>query len=482
MPKINSKSNLLDITKRIMELEKSSRMLELSAIDRKALNHSLLEFGDDFISSLSDQQVFNEDNRNLLKSSAISEAGTEPKALIEALANNVFAPGINAASGGHMGYIPGGGLYPSALADYLAAVTNRYAGIFYAAPGAVALENRLIDWMNELMEFPKSAVGNLTSGGSISILTAVVSARDALSVEAKDFSRCTIYLTGETHHALQKALRIAGLGSCKLRIVPIDNHWRMIPDALNELIKRDKESGLIPLMINATIGTTNTGAVDPLYEISMISREQDVWLHIDAAYGGFFKLVTSCQHYFKGIEHADSIVLDPHKSLFLPFGVGAVLIKNPEYVFTSHHYLAPYMQDTIQDHQEVSPADISPELTKHFRGLRMWLPLHLFGLRKFRDALEEKRLLSLYFHTQISSFEEIEVGPKPQLSIAVFRIKGPDDLSKALLDHIRKDGRIFLSSTTIDEVFWIRICILSFRTHQEHVDTLLDIIRQYLKV
>ena len=465
-------------------IETLSRQLDLDPKEREKLSAEIYRYLDHFLDSLSSQPVFRPvDEIPILEHTHIADAdGQSIEDIMQTLNNTIIQPGINAASGGHMGYIPGGGLFPAALGDYIAAITNRYSGIYYAAPGAVVLENRLIDWMKEIMGFPDTATGTLTSGGSVSILIAVVAARDASKISAHDYEKCVVYHTEQTHHALHKALRIAGLGSCKMSVIPMDNALRMNLTELEEQIELDKQSGYIPFMINASVGTTNTGAVDPIMEIGKIAKAHEVWYHIDAAYGGFFKLVERCGPKLEGMELADSLVLDPHKSLFLPFGTGAVLIKDTESVLESHHYLASYMQDMQVPNREISPADVSPELTRHFRGLRLWLPLQYFGLEKITAALDEKLYLAQYFYEEVQKIQHIETGPEPDLTINMFRIQKGDlerdnALNQKLLHAIQIDGRIFLSSTTIDGVFWIRVCILSFRTHKEHVEMLLQIIK-----
>ena len=285
--------------------------------------------------------------------------------------------GINPASGGHMGYIPGGGLYPSALGDYIAAVNNKYAGVFFAAPGAVRLENMLIRWMCKLMGYPETSTGNLTSGGSIANLVAVVTARESFDLKARDFEKTVIYLSEQAHHSIQKAIRIAGLSEAHIRYIPLDDGLRLSVKELEKAIVEDKENGLIPFFINASFGTTNTGAIDPINSIAEIAKKHKLWFHVDAAYGGFFKLVSEMSSKFEGIEKADSITLDPHKTFFLPFGTGTILIKDKEKLLKAYLFLADYMQDAVEADEEISHADISPELTKHFRGIRMWLPLKL---------------------------------------------------------------------------------------------------------
>ena len=467
---------------KIKELEKLSRLLDPPQNQRDQWNAEVLQYADTFIKTLDQTKAYysSEENGKGLYDLDITEGSTSLSRLLKSITNNIDEVGINPASGGHMGYIPGGGLYPSALGDYIAAINNRYAGIFFAAPGAVRLENLLIRWLGKLMGYPTTAVGNLTSGGSISNLMAIVTAREAFSIKARDIEKQVIYLSKQAHHSIQKAIRIAGLSEVILRYIPLDDGLRLSVMDLEEAIVKDLENGLKPFFVNASFGTTNTGAIDPMEPIAALAKQHNLWFHVDASYGGFFKLVAEIQPKFKGIEKADSITLDPHKTLFLPFGTGAILIKDKKSLFKAFHYLADYMQDTLDANEEISPADVSPELTKHFRGLRMWLPLKLFGLQPFRAALAEKLLLTRYFYDEIQKVPGFEVGPKPELSVAMFRYLPKNGeanaFNKKLIQAIQKDGRVFLSSTTIDGIFWIRVAVVIFRTHLEEINLLLGIV------
>lgn len=389
--------------------------------------------------------------------------------------------GINAASGGHLAYIPGGGVYPTALGDFVAAVTNHYAGVFFGGPGAVRMENMLIRWLCDLMGYPKTALGNLTSGGSIANLIAITTARDAKEISSAKVEKSVIYLTKQAHHSIQKAIRIAGLNECQLSYIDLDEHFRMDVEKLEAAIVADKANGLTPFLVVGSAGTTDTGAIDPMDAMADIAEQHDLWLHIDAAYGGFFIMVDEIKAAFKGIERSDSLSIDPHKSLFLAYGTGAVLIKNVKALQDTHYYAAPYMQDTKDEVAEISPADLSPELTKHFRGMRMWLPLQLFGTKPFEAALEEKLMLCRYFYTEVQKIG-FEVGPNPELSVTIYRFvpagAAANDFNQKLLKLVLEDGRVFLSSTTIDGVFWIRLAVLSFRTHLKIIDTCLEVLNE----
>lgn len=469
---------------RIKELEKASKPLEPTPEERASIRTKVVDYGEDFLNQIYTNPAFieNEEMGKGIYQYPFGEDSKEIDELLHIFKKQVDDPALNAASGGHLGYIPGGGLYSSALGDYLADVTNKYAGVHFAGPGAVRMENMIIRWCGKLIGYTEGFAGNLTSGGSIANLIGIVTARDGSRLSAKDFSRAVIYGSARMHHCLNKAVRIAGLGEATLRNIPLDDQYKMKTDLLRQQIEEDRNNGLHPLMIIGSAGTTDLGSIDPLDELARICKEERIWFHVDAAYGGFFMLVDEMRRKFKGIEQADSVVLDPHKGLFLPYGTGLVLVKNGNQLQESFHYQANYLQDTFVADEELSPAELSPELTKHFRGLRTWLPLQLHGLKPFRACIEEKYRLTQYFYEQIKRTPDFEVGPEPELSVATFRYNpGEGDLNalnKALLEAVRKDGRIFLSSTTINGKFIIRMACLSFRSHLQTIDLLMEVLKE----
>ena len=470
--------------KKIRELEEVSKLLEGTTMQRsawtKVVQAYIFNFVGETISMKNKAWKTAKNPAQKISDIPITEEGKSIVTVVDDIRDYVDEIGINPASGGHMGYIPGGGIYVSALGDYMAAATNRYAGIFYSNPGVVELENHLIRWMCKLVGFPETALGNLASGGSIANLIAITTARDAKAISGQKIEKAVIYLTEHVHHCIQKAIRIAGLNDAIIRYIPLDERYRMDAIAFAQQVEKDKKEGLNPFLVVGSAGTTDVGAVDPLNIVAMIAEKNNIWFHVDAAYGGFFMLVAGMKEKFKGIEKADSVVIDPHKGLFLPYGSGVILMKDVEAQRRSHYYKANYMQDA-EDESEYSPADLSPELSKHSRSLRMWLPLQLFGLKPFRAALEEKVMLCNYFYAEIQKIG-FEVGPEPELSVCIYRFvpQNGDDANSyntTLVEMVKKDGRIFVSSTTIDGVYWIRLAVLAHRTHQDHIDILLSIFR-----
>ncbi|MCF6247918.1 MAG: aminotransferase class V-fold PLP-dependent enzyme [Desulfobacula sp.] len=468
----------------IKTLEAKTTLLEPDLKERQELFEQVNIYTENFLESLDKRPVYHKDPQEGagLLDDPISEEPEALEKILEIFDEHVITPGLNPASPGHLGYIPGSGLYVSALGDFLAAVTNRYSGIYAACPGAARMETMVIKWFAEKVGYPESAAGDLTSGGSIANLSAIVAARDARSLKARDFHRAVVYLCEHTHHCVEKAVRTAGLGEAKIRHVPVDDCFRMNPKALEQVVRQDIQNGLLPWLLVASAGTTDTGAVDPLETLASIARENNIWFHVDGAYGASFVLCESGKKMLKGIELSDSITMDPHKGLFVPFGTGIILVKNAADLHRPYQYQANYLQDekTLARMEQVSSAEMSPELTRHFRGVRVWLALKLCGVSAFSAALEEKILLARYAYHRLNRIDGIETGPFPDLSIIIFRYVpengDADQFNKMLIEQIMNDGAVYMSSTLIDGNFMLRMAVLSFRTHLEKIEQALIII------
>jgi glutamate/tyrosine decarboxylase-like PLP-dependent enzyme len=402
------------------------------------------------------------------------EEGRPAEATFAYLGQCVDRPGITTASPRFMGYVPGGGLFHSAIGDFLAAASNKYAGFASAAPGAVRLENATTAWLARAIGFPDTAAGTLTSGGSMANLTAIVAAREARDEEGGG----ALYLTRFAHHCIDKALRIAGRARAPRRLIATDERHRMRADSLAEALERDEADGVRPWLVVASAGTVDTGAVDPLAEIAELCARHGAWFHVDGAYGGLFMLCEEGREALAGIERADTAALDPHKTLFLPYGTGAVVARDGQTLLDAFSASADYIRPLGESEVGPSPGDLSPELTRHFRALRLWLPLQLAGVRAFRAAQSEKIGLARYFHARLSAMPGWEAGPPPDLSIVAFRYRpgkgDADAFNRRLLQRLQEEGRVFLSGTRIDGADWLRCAILSFRTHLAHVEETLD--------
>ena len=378
---------------------------------------------------------------------------------------------------GYLAYIPGGGLYTAALGEFLAQGLNRFGGLWAPSPAMVQIEENVTSWLCRIMGFPDGSQGILTTGGSMANLSAFVAARhDRLGEEFLDG---TYYVSAQSHASVTKAGTIAGFGRRHARIVPTDDQLRMDPAALAAMIAEDRAAGMRPFLVSAAAGTTNTGAIDPLDEIADVAEHEGLWFHVDGAYGGFFRLTDRGRERFAGIDRADSITLDPHKGMFLPYGTGGLVVRDRQALLSAHFEGAAYLQDLLPAGELPNYSDLSPELSRGVRGLRVWFPLVLHGVDAFRDALDEKLDLTTRAHEGLADDPNVELGWDPQLTIVTFRLRGADRAAnEEFLRRINGARRVFLSSTLIDGDYWIRICIVSHRTHADRIDECVEIIRK----
>jgi aromatic-L-amino-acid decarboxylase len=472
---------------RIEQLRQMALPLEPDAEQRVQWREQVIQYTDAFLESLPDLPAFRvtEDEGVGILESPISEAPIPVEQALDLLKNHVDRPGVNeGTSAGFLAFIPSGGLYASALADYIAAVTNRFVGISFASPGAARIESMLLRWLADFVGYPGTAAGDFTSGGSLANLSAIVTARDAHPLKAADYPRAVAYLSDQTHHSVVKGLRIAGMKECIVRHVPLDEYYRMRAEALEAAIHSDRQAGLIPWLVVAAAGATDTGAVDPLASIADIAHHNQLWLHVDGAYGAMFALCEVGQAILRGIERSDSVTMDPHKGLFMTMGTGAILVRNRDNLLNAYQHHANYLEgaETASATGGVSPADLSPELTRPFRGLRLWLALKLTGVAPFRAALEEKLLLARHFYEGLQRLDGFVAGPPPDLSVVTFRYRprrgDANEFNQKLIRAIQQDGRIFLSSTQINGEVILRLTVLGFRTHLETIELALEILRQ----
>jgi aromatic-L-amino-acid decarboxylase len=404
------------------------------------------------------------------------ENGGEFKELLD-LVEVAALKSYDNAGPGFLSYIPGGGLFASSLADLLATTTNRFVNLALASPVTAQIENNVVRWLCDLFAFPETSRGVLTSGGSLATLSAVVTARTEKLGE--DIVRGTAYVSDQAHLSVKKAAMIAGIPLANVRAVPVDEQMRIEVAMLRSAIERDRRAGMTPFLVVASAGTTNTGTVDPIAEVGEVARAEDAWFHVDAAYGGFFQLTERGRARFAGIERADSITLDPHKGMFLPYGTGSLIVRDGVVLRRAHHLDAAYLQDLPEDEEIPNFADYSPELSRDFRGLRVWFPLKLHGVSAFREALDEKLDLAQLLAEGLRSIPELELPWNIDLTVVPFRLRhGDDDANKRLLEEINASKRVVLSSTVIDGRFVIRACILVHRTHRDRIEECIEIVRR----
>lgn len=471
--------------------------LELDRAQRRDLLDRFAKFADDAVEEWSRRTAGAMPTHLAMEAAEVMEIpiGEAPLAggaeamvahLDRAVATTLPTPGA-----GYLAYVPGGGLYAAALADFVSGCLNRYTGLAMAAPGLCRLEADVLRWLAAQFGYDDGARGLLTTGGSLANFGAIVAARfDRLGDDGRLDLACA-YTATQIHHSVAKSLSLSGIPRSNLRKIEVDARQRIRPDALLERVRSDRAAGSRPFLVVASAGSTNTGAIDPLHELADLCAAEGLWLHVDGAYGGAFVLCEEGKRRLAGIERADSVSFDPHKGMFLPYGTGCLLVREGHKLRRAHHLDADYLQDFEDARRDAllpNPTEYGPELTRGYRGLRLWMALQLHGAAAFREALAEKLALAETFHDAlVERFpDDIEVVDAPQLSVVPFRVRRAPGESlerwnhrnRALMREINARGRVFLSSTKlpVDDgmAFTNRICVLSFRTHRDHIDACLD--------
>lgn len=409
--------------------------------------------------------------------------GADPERLLADLIGRVVPHSFTTVSPGFMAYVPGGGLLHAAVADLVADAVNRYVTVSRAAPGLAEIERTVVRWLCDMVGYPETALGVLTTGGSLAGLCALVTARRSHFGD-DDFRDAVLYASDQAHHAIAKAAGQVGFASRQWRVLPSDGAFRLHVSALAEAVAHDRAAGRRPFLVVASAGTVHTGAVDDLAAIADVARRERLWLHVDGAYGGCFCLTERGRRALRGIDAADSVTLDPHKGLFLPYGTGALLVRNGAALRAAFSGGATYLPPPGDLTDAVDFSDLSPELSRDFRGLRLWLPLKMHGVGAFQRQLDEKLDLARWAADELRHIPGITLVAEPELSTLAFRLTRPGSdakalnaLNRALLERINASQRVLLSGTTLGERFVIRICIVSFRTHRDRVQEAVDIVR-----
>ena len=456
--------------------------LEFSAAAMRRMADAVVARAIDHVASLPRQPVLGDVDARAL-CAALREPAPEAPAALEPLLDRLFDDWIprsfNAAAPGYLAFIPGGGVYPAALADFIADAVNRFTGVWQAAPALVQLEANALDWLRDWMGFPATARGLFTTGGSAATFNAILCARERhLGAEIR---RGVLYTSDQAHHSVLKAAKIAGIMPDRVRALPCDEHYRLPVAGLSEQIAADRRAGLQPFAVVSSAGTTNTGAVDPLDAIAGLCEAERLWHHVDGAYGAFFNLCEEGRAILRGIERADSLTLDPHKGLFLPYGTGALLVRDGAALRAAHEATAGYLPAMPHPDDFYDPSQHGPDLSRGFPGLRVWLCVKIYGAAAYRAAIAEKRALALDAWRRLSALPHLVIDAPPELSLFAFHVTWPgasrgdeDAATRRLMTRTTARGRVMLTGAVARGRYLGRVCVLSFRTHAEQIDWLIE--------
>jgi len=438
----------------------------------------------------------------------VPEEGGEAEGTLEAFWEDVepFAGATNHAR--FMAFIPSSPSFGSVLGDWLTAGCNFFQGTWIESPGPSQVELVVLDWIKEAVGYPEEARGLLTSGGSAANLMGLAAARE--HVLGTDPERGVAYCSDQAHSAVDRALRILGVPEGRLRKLPSDDAYRLDPGAVEEAVRRDRERGLEPFCVVASAGTTNTGAVDPLEEVAEVCRRHDLWMHVDGAYGAAAAVTERGRERLSGMERADSLVLDPHKWMYVGYETGCLLVRDGEALYDAFHVLPDYLKDVEAERGEVNFADYGVQLTREARAIRVWTSLKIHGLDAVRREIDRTRRLARGAGREVRARPELELMSRASMGVVCFRHAGPDAagpergepsaeaadgpddageeplaartrddhridvLNDRVVKRIQEEGTFMVSSTRLHGRYVIRLCPLNHRTTADDVEDLLD--------
>lgn len=384
-------------------------------------------------------------------------------------------------------FVPGPSNYISVMSDTLATGFNIFAGGWVGSPAAAGIEIRTLNWLLKLFNFPvKKGGGIFTSGGSMANLTALATARKVKCGE--DFSKAVIYLSDQAHSSNIKAINILGFKKEQVRIIPTDLTFKFSINKLKNAIARDKIEGLQPFCLIASSGTTNTGSVDPLEELAEICKTENIWLHVDGAYGGAAILAKNGKKLLKGIEKADSLTIDPHKWLFQPYEIGCLLVQNHSWLKSTFTEKPVYLRDIEGNQSEINFYDHGIELTRNFRALKFYMSIKTFGLGAFRKAIDYSIKLAEEVEADLRKSNKWEVVSPATLAIINFRYnpvstnlseKKVDAVNQKISAKMMASGEALLVTTLLNGQVVLRMCLINPRTTLEHVKETLTLCEKF---
>lgn len=471
--------------------------IEMNGNDFRKMGYQLVDHIADLLDSLPNRPVTTDETptaiREVLNSSrSLPNSGTDPAKLIENATELLFNHSLFNSHPRFWGYITAGAAPIGILGDLLASAVNQNTGAWFLSPMASEIEAQTIRWIAELLGYPIGCAGLLISGGNMANVVCLLAARRAklpwvreIGLHGSQTKRLRAYCSKETHTWIQKAADMIGIGTDALRWIPTDKNLRMDVAALKVQIKADRKAGDHPFVVIGTAGSITTGAIDPLHEIAKVCREEDLWFHVDGAYGGFAAMLPDASSDLRALNEADSVAVDPHKWLYAPLEAGCALVRDPENLRKTFAYHPPYYHFGVE---AINYLDYGPQNSRGFRALKVWLALQHVGRKGYEQMLSDDIQLSKELYKFVEEQPELEALTQ-SLSITTFRyvpidLKSHSEktekylnlLNKELLTRLQNSKEAYVSNAVIDGKFALRACIVNFRTTIEDVKALPDLV------
>lgn len=448
----------------------------------------------DFMESRSDGPVFAGQTprqvRALLEE-PLPAGPSDMEQVLEDVRRQVLPSVTHSAGPRYFGYITGGGNQAAVLAELINASLNQNNLKWHASPVSTELERLVMRWVARFIGYTTDSAGVLLSGGSVANYHALAVARtvkariDIAEEGVYESAPMTVYVSAEAHSSFDKAMDMLGLGRRWLRKIPVNRDLQIDPQALEQQVRRDKEQGRLPICAVGVAGTTNTGAVDDLEAVAGVCDRHDLWYHVDAAYGGPAARLPEKKALFRGMGRADSVVVNPHKWMYVPFEAGGLLVKNPEHLRRTFSTIPDYLKSdrSEKEGERTDLMEYNLPLTKEFRALKVWMTLKTYGADRICQSIQDDIDKAAYLARRVEEAPDLELMAPAPLSIVCFRCKPGgrtsaelNRLNDELISRIEQDGRIFLTGTKIGGATALRVCFINHRTRRSDIDYMLDVI------
>ncbi|MFI9237329.1 pyridoxal phosphate-dependent decarboxylase family protein [Streptomyces sp. NPDC053079] len=456
----------------------------------RALGKRIIDDTVDYLAGLRERPVWQpvpEEARTAL-SEGLPEHPTPMAAVYDAFRSTVMPYPRGNIHPRFWGWVNGSGLPVAAYADLLASVMNCTLGSGENA--AMMVEEQVIEWLKQAFDWPGEGSGILTSGCSMGQIVALAAARQAGAGRwdirhdgTRAAPRLTVYGSTETHHSFEKAVELLGIGTAYFRAVPVDGDFRIDVAALRRAIREDRAAGFHPVCLVGNVGTVNTGAVDPLDELVAVAREEDLWLHLDGAFGAFAYLLPTHREMLAGLKEADSLVFDLHKWFYMPFDVSCVLVRRPGILEETFSSNADYISRTTSGPASypVAFSDRGIEQSRRFRALKVWFALKTHGIHAFAESIAGNIEQVAHLTRLVDAAPRLETVSRSDLNVVCFRYVRPDAgtdelnaVNQEILTRLQLGGLAVPSHTLIDGKFVIRVANTNHRTVKEDMDFLVD--------
>ncbi len=470
--------------------------IDMTSSDFRKTGYQFIDWINDYLTNLENYPVLPNIQPGDIKKSLPSSPpeNSEDFDKIFADLNNVIMPGVTHWNHPKfMAYFNSTSSSAGIFAELLSGAFNTNGMVWKSNPASTELEEVTLDWLRQMIGLPKEFWGIIYDLASSSTMHAIIAARENIKGYSirekgfgglKDMPRLRLYTSEQAHSSVDKGAILAGIGLEGIRKIHVDEDFRMIPSELEKAIKEDRENGWLPFCVVATVGTTSTTSIDPVSEIAEITQNENLWLHVDAAHAGIAAIVPEVQNILDGSEHADSIVVNPHKWMFMPIDISVLFTKRKDVLKRAFSLVPEYLK-TDEDNEATNFMDYGIQLGRRFRSLKLWFVIRYFGREGLIEIIREHLRLANELKNRIDNNPNFKrLAPVP-LSTICFRAINPklsdveslNKFNKELMDRLNNTGKVFLSHTILNGLFTIRLVVSGLRTEVKHVNEVWELIK-----